>query len=122
MCCWCEWGLRLEINWCFFDSLQQSQPAATNGRFTTFGHDRYAHIPGEAPNRAGAMAIEASFSWREIPRDRVTLGKVLGEGEFGMVMKGELSEDDGRIIPCAVKKLKRMLISALSCLNGQMAG
>ena len=68
------------------------------------------------------MAIEASFSWREIPRDRVTLGKVLGEGEFGMVMKGELSEDDGRIIPCAVKKLKRMLISVLSCLNGKMAG
>ena len=90
--------------------MQESQPAATNGHFATVGHDRYAQIPGVAANGASATAIEASFSWREIPRDRVTLGKVLGEGEFGMVMKGELSEDDGRVIPCAVKKLKRKLI------------
>jgi len=46
------------------------------------------------------------FPWREIPRDRLTLGKILGEGEFGMVVKGELTEDDGHITPCAVKKLK----------------
>ena len=49
---------------------------------------------------------QASFPWREIPRDRLTLGKILGEGEFGMVVKGELTEDDGHITPCAVKKLK----------------
>lgn len=59
------------------------------------------------PNGASAVAIGASFSWREIPRDRLILGKVLGEGEFGMVLKGELTEDDGRTIPCAVKQLKR---------------
>ena len=52
------------------------------------------------------MQIQASFAWREIPRDRLTLGKILGEGEFGMVVKGELTEDDGHITPCAVKKLK----------------
>ena len=50
--------------------------------------------------------IQASFPWREIPRDRLTLGKILGEGEFGMVVKGELTEDDGHVTPCAVKKLK----------------
>ena len=50
--------------------------------------------------------IQASFPWREIPRDRLTLGKILGEGEFGMVVIGELTEDDGRVTPCAVKKLK----------------
>jgi len=44
--------------------------------------------------------------WREIPRDRLTLGTILGEGEFGMVVKGELTEDDGHVTLCAVKKVK----------------
>ena len=79
----------------------------------TFGRERYAPIPGEAAEGATAMQIQASFSWREIARDRLTLGKILGEGEFGMVMKGELTEDDGHITPCAVKKLKRMFIDLL---------
>ncbi|KAL9950786.1 hypothetical protein ACROYT_G043346 [Oculina patagonica] len=56
------------------------------------------------------IQLPASFSWRDIPRDRITLGKVLGEGEFGMVVKGMLTEDDGQITQCAVKKLKRMYI------------
>ena len=59
------------------------------------------------------MQIPASFPWREIPRDRITLGGILGEGEFGMVVKGELTEDDGHITNCAVKKLKRMSIELL---------
>ena len=54
---------------------------------------------------------QASFAWREIPRDRVILGKVLGEGEFGMVVKAEFTEDDGHITHCAVKKLKRKFFS-----------
>ncbi|PFX22514.1 Fibroblast growth factor receptor 1 [Stylophora pistillata] len=88
----------------------QNHSEAENGRFTTstFGRDRYALVPGQAPNNAAApIDIEASFAWREIPRDRITLGKVLGEGEFGMVVRGELTEDDGNVITCAVKKLKR---------------
>ncbi|KAL9950782.1 hypothetical protein ACROYT_G043342 [Oculina patagonica] len=75
--------------------------------FMTFGRERYAPIPGETANGASAMQIQASFAWREIPRERITLGKVLGEGEFGMVVKGELTEDDGHITHCAVKTLKR---------------
>lgn len=75
----------------------------------TFGRERYAPIPGETPNGASTVQIQASFSWREIPRDRVILGKILGEGEFGMVVRGEFSEDDGHVIHCAVKKLKRTL-------------
>ena len=74
----------------------------------TFGGERYASVPGETAGGATAMQIQASFAWREIPRDRLTLGKILGEGEFGMVVKGELAEDDGHVTPCAVKKLKRM--------------
>ena len=69
----------------------------------TFGGESYAPIPGETAGGATAIQI-----WREIPRDRLTLGKILGEGEFGMVVKGELTEDDGHVTPCAVKKLKRM--------------
>ena len=63
----------------------------------------------------GTIQLPASFSWRKIPRDRIcTLDKVLGEGEFGMVVKGELTEDDGQITPCAVKKLKRTCIYLIS--------
>ena len=79
----------------------------------TFGRERYAPIPGEATNGVSAVQIQATFAWREIPRDRIVLGKILGEGEFGMVVKGELTEDDGHITPCAVKKLKRMFIDLL---------
>lgn len=79
----------------------------------TFGRERYAPIPGETADGARAMQIQASFAWREIPRDRLTLGKILGEGEFGMVVKGELTEDDGHVTPCAVKKLKRMFIDLM---------
>ena len=79
----------------------------------TFGRERYAPIPGETADGAKSMQIQASFAWREIPRDRLTLGKVLGEGEFGMVVKGELTEDGGHVTSCAVKKLKRMLIELI---------
>ena len=94
----------------FFLFFQQNQ---ADERFVTFGRERYAPIPGETANGASAMQIQASFTWREIPRDRIILGKVLGEGEFGMVVKGELTEDDGHITQCAVKKLKRMFIELL---------
>jgi len=94
-------------------SFQQNQVEGTNDRFVTFGRERYAPVPGETAEGARAMQIQASFAWREIPRDRLTLGKILGEGEFGMVVKGELTEDDGHIAPCAVKKLKRMFIDLM---------
>ena len=98
---------------CSSYSCQQNQAEATNDRFVTFGQERYAPIPGETGDGARAMQIQASFAWREIPRDRLTLGKILGEGEFGMVVKGELTEDDGHVTPCAVKKLKRMFIDLM---------
>ena len=80
----------------------------------TFGGDGYTLLNDEndvTPNGEPTVQIQASFPWREISRDRVILGKVLGEGEFGMVVRGELSEDDGHITHCAVKKLKRTLNS-----------
>ena len=100
--------LRCRVCLCvvFFLSAQPNQTDAP-GTITFGTNDRYYPVPGMEPNGASAVAIGASFSWREIPRDRLILGKVLGEGEFGMVVKGELTEDDGRTIPCAVKQLKR---------------
>jgi len=77
------------------------------GRYATLDRNGYAQISDETPCGNIATQKEASSSWREIPRDRIVLGKTLGEGEFGMVIKGELAEDDGRITHCAVKTLKR---------------
>ncbi|KAK2556683.1 Angiopoietin-1 receptor [Acropora cervicornis] len=85
----------------------QQQQFVTNEHFVQFSQDRYAPIPGVSPNEASTAIKAASFSWREIPRHQLTLGKILGEGEFGMVLRGELAEEDGSIVTCAVKKLKR---------------
>uniref|UniRef100_A0A8D0L8C5 Tyrosine-protein kinase Mer n=1 Tax=Sphenodon punctatus TaxID=8508 RepID=A0A8D0L8C5_SPHPU len=41
-----------------------------------------------------------------IDRNFVTLGKILGEGEFGSVMEGHLTEPDGTIQKVAVKTMK----------------
>ena len=92
---------------CLFFLFAQPNQTDAGGTITFGTNARYESIPGTDPNGASAVMKGASFSWREIPRDRLILGKVLGEGEFGMVVKGELTEDDGRIISCAVKKLKR---------------
>ncbi|EDO30817.1 predicted protein, partial [Nematostella vectensis] len=43
----------------------------------------------------------------QIPREAVELGRTLGEGEFGKVIEGNVTEPDGTRVHCAVKKLKR---------------
>lgn len=44
--------------------------------------------------------------WQEISRDQITLGEVLGEGEFGKVYKGTVTDSNGKEMTCAVKSLK----------------
>ena len=47
------------------------------------------------------------MKWEEIPYENIKLLNELGSGAFGIVYKGELLQDNGNTIPCAVKALKR---------------
>ncbi|KAK3741701.1 hypothetical protein QZH41_016950, partial [Actinostola sp. cb2023] len=56
---------------------------------------------------AQEIPIDENHKWKDIPRDCLELGRILGEGEFGIVIEGKLTQEDGSAIRCAVKKLKR---------------
>ena len=47
------------------------------------------------------------MNWKEFPYANIKLLDELGSGAFGIVFKGELQQENGNIIPCAVKTLKR---------------
>ena len=47
------------------------------------------------------------MNWEEFPHENIKLLDELGSGAFGIVFKGELQQENGIIIPCAVKTLKR---------------
>ena len=47
------------------------------------------------------------FSWNEIPRESVTIGDILGEGEFGLVQKASwLDKENNMEVQVAVKTVK----------------
>ncbi|XP_066014756.1 angiopoietin-1 receptor-like [Pocillopora verrucosa] len=46
------------------------------------------------------------MNWEEFPHENIKLLDELGSGAFGIVFKGELQQENGNIIPCAVKTLK----------------
>ena len=45
-------------------------------------------------------------NWTEIPFENIKMMDELGSGAFGVVYKGEISEENGDVTPCAVKALK----------------
>ena len=47
--------------------------------------------------------------WVELERSEVKLDKMLGEGAFGEVYRGEV-QIDGEKWPCAVKKVKGKIV------------
>ena len=57
-------------------------------------------------------------NWEEFPYENIKLLNELGSGAFGVVYKGELVQESGKILPCAVKALKRKFCS-LSVLISQ---
>ena len=57
-------------------------------------------------NGAYESVIVENPAWREISKSKVIIQKVLGAGQFGEVARGELLEDDGRKVICAVKTIK----------------
>lgn len=81
-------------------------------KFTLTKDERYADKPSSKDSvpdsQVGLLSgLHDPYSWRVLSRDRLKLGDVLGEGEFGLVYKGTFVEDSGEEMPCAVKKLKR---------------
>ena len=50
--------------------------------------------------------IQANVNRCKIPKDRLTLGKELGKGNFGLVYKGQLVTPAGNLKTVAVKTLK----------------
>ena len=54
-------------------------------------------------------------TWWEIEGDKLKMkGTVLGSGQFGIILLGEVIKDHGQRIKCAVKTLKRKKSSILS--------
>ena len=67
---------------------------------------RYSTPPGNMSSTQMMLAASDTLNtWREIQRNEIRLGRILGEGEYGMVMQAELREN-GNVMQVAVKKLK----------------
>ncbi|XP_069687001.1 tyrosine-protein kinase Shark [Periplaneta americana] len=56
--------------------------------------------------------IQESKQQEFIPRDSLTLGTVLGEGEFGSVYKGTYQSPDGKMMDVAIKTLHQEHVAA----------
>ena len=54
----------------------------------------------------GSDQEQEYFSWTEISRDALHCGEILGQGEFGLVVKAVLTGDETADTPVAVKSVK----------------
>mmetsp|Transcript_7283 Transcript_7283/g.18694 ORF Transcript_7283/g.18694 Transcript_7283/m.18694 type:complete len:1006 (-) Transcript_7283:23-3040(-) len=73
----------------------------TKKSFRSLGQFKEADNPSEALN-----ASTSKKNARELDRGALALSGELGQGAFGVVVKGKLTLEDGRSVPCACKTLK----------------
>jgi serine/threonine protein kinase len=60
-------------------------------------------ISGQIFENNGFEMSQVASTYREIPHDQVMIGKELGSGQFGLVVRGYLKDDKTH---CAIKMLK----------------
>lgn len=63
-------------------------------------------IREENPYDMGRLLQEFPCRWKELNRTDLVVGKELGAGAFGTVVRADLKMNDKKI-PCAIKMLKR---------------
>ncbi|KAK3702301.1 hypothetical protein QZH41_002260 [Actinostola sp. cb2023] len=71
-------------------------------RLARCNNDNFA-LPSQSFATNGLEMAQLASRFREIPREQVLIGKLLGSGQFGKVVSGYLKEDKTH---CAIKMLK----------------
>ncbi|KAK3730612.1 hypothetical protein QZH41_018830 [Actinostola sp. cb2023] len=71
-------------------------------RLARCNNDNFA-LPSQSFATNGLEMAQIASRFREIPREQVLIGKLLGSGQFGKVVSGYLKED---MTHCAIKMLK----------------
>jgi hypothetical protein len=68
-----------------------------------FAEDKLIFCPN---GQFGIVEQKEYFSWKEISRDALLFGDILGQGEFGLVVKATLISEGTSDIQVAVKSVK----------------
>lgn len=76
--------------------------ATSRKSFRSLGTFKEAENPAESMEAAGITDSLAT----ELDHKNLAIEQELGQGAFGVVVKGKLTKDDGTVVPCACKTLK----------------